>query len=398
MQWLVDLDRATADGTLSMAGADHLKQKAREAMIAHAINLALFAGVLMVIGGTIAFIPDRWALTMLGGFLTLSAAFLLLTAGPMFRLVANATGFIGAALAVGALTFINFEGVDSRIVAGLAIGLPAILAGVAMRRFAPRALSGLGGWLILLGALVHVLGILTTESQLGLGWLALHYAGLVALVCGMMLNVRFVTAIALVPLAMALSSRTFYSHASYGVAIYESTLTIIQMGLFAAMGYLAAKRYPEQIADHARLIANLSLIWANVAFWIGSLWGDVVGYHLWGPRWEFVTEGMELGTDKSEYWQAAVDVFEASAITIPADAFTVVWAIGILAVGIWGAMSAKRGVFNIAVTFGSIHFYTQYFERLESSPESFMIAGIIAIGAAWALWSFNRQPSGQAEV
>jgi hypothetical protein len=128
-----------------------------------------------------------------------------------------------------------------------------------------------------------------------------------------------------------------------------------------------------------------------MAFWIGSLWGDVVGFYLWGPRWEEVTAG--IGESGSEYdaWRTAVDAFEAQALAIPADAFAAVWALGILAVGAWGAVTGRRAVFNIAVTFGAIHFYTQYFERLETTPEAITMAGVIAILAAWALWALNRR-------
>lgn len=42
---------------------------------------------------------------------------------------------------------------------------------------------------------------------------ALHYAAAVVIACGLLLDVRFVTAIAIVPLATALCSRTFDGHA-----------------------------------------------------------------------------------------------------------------------------------------------------------------------------------------
>ncbi|MBW7997806.1 MAG: hypothetical protein FVQ81_14790 [Candidatus Glassbacteria bacterium] len=72
-------------------------------------------------------------------------------------------------------------------------------------------------------------------------------------------------------------------------------------------------------------------------------------------------------------------------------AFAAIWALGILAVGAWSAFTARRAVLNIAVTFGAIHFYTQYFERFEATPEAITIAGVIAILAAWALWAFNHR-------
>lgn len=390
MQWLVNIDRAVADGTISADAGAKLKRLAREAMVDYAINLALFAGIVMVIGGTVAWFGDPWTLTGLGVAIAGVGAIVLVQGGPRLRLVANATAIIGITLAIGALADLLFEGRTDRLLPSAALGLPAVALGWLMRRLAPTGLSILGGWILLLGAGVHVVGVLTTESELGLEWLALHYAGVVAIICGITLDVRFVTAISIVPLAASLSSRTFYGHASYGVAVYEVTLTILQMSLFAILALIASLHFKEHIARHARILGQLVLIWINVAFWIGSLWGDVVGSHLWFPRREAVTAGLDSIPLQSEAWRAAVEAFEAQALVIPADIFAAVWAIGILAVGAWGAWTARRAVLNISVTFGAIHFYTQYFERLEATPGTFILAGIIAILAAWALWMFNR--------
>lgn len=391
MQWLVDIDTAVEDGTLTVDAAGELKRRAREAMVGYAINLALFAGVVMVIGGTAAWLEDLRALAALGAALAAMGTLALVRGGSRLRLVANATAIIGATLAIGALAGLLFEGRTEVVGVGAALGLPAVALGWMMRRLAPVSLSVLGGWILLLGAGVHVAGVLMTESELGLDWLVLHYAGVVTIVCGMILDVRFVTAIAIVPLAASLSSRTFHADATYGVAIYEATLTILQMSLFAALALAASLLFTERITRHARTLGQLALIWINMAFWIGSLWGDVVGFHLWGPRWNAVTAGIEDSRSRTAAWRAAVDAFEAQALVIPADAFAAVWALGILAVGAWSAFTARRAVLNIAVTFGAIHFYTQYFERLNATPEAIIIAGVIAILAAWALWAFNRR-------
>ena len=366
MQWLVDIDTAVADGILTVDSGGELKRRARDAMIAYAINLALFAGVAMVIGGAAAWLEDRRALGALGAVLTLFGTLTLLHGGPRVRLVANATAIIGVTLAIGAFTDLLFEGRTQRVFIGSALGLPAVAVGWVMRRRFPASLSILGGWMLLLGAAVHVGGILTTESELGLEWMVLHYAGAVAIACGFVLDVRFVTASAIVPLAAALSSRTFYDHAIYGVSIYEATLTILQMSLFAALAFLVTLHVGERMARHARAIGQMALIWANMAFWIGSLWGDAVGLYL---------------------WHANPD----QALTISADVFAALWALGIIAVGAWGAFTGRRAVLNISVTFGAIHFYTQYFERLKTTPEAITIAGVIAILVAWALWALNRR-------
>lgn len=43
------------------------------------------------------------------------------------------------------------------------------------------------------------------------------------------------------------------------------------------------------------------------------------------------------------------------------------------------------------MTFGAIDFYTKYFERFKASPEAFVVAGVIEILGAWALWAFTHR-------
>ena len=51
MRWLVDIDAAIVDDTLTAEAGAELKRRARGAMIDFAINLVLFTGVVMLIAG-----------------------------------------------------------------------------------------------------------------------------------------------------------------------------------------------------------------------------------------------------------------------------------------------------------------------------------------------------------
>jgi MFS-type transporter involved in bile tolerance (Atg22 family) len=219
-------------------------------------------------------------------------------------------------------------------------------------------------------------------------------AGAVVIACGLALDVRFITALSIVPLAAALSSRVLYSHAAYTIAVYESTLTVLQLGLLAAACALLAPRLAERWARHVRIIGQLAFIWVNVAFWVGSLWGDVVGTYLWGPRLEDFMAADQTGKARDmgaamEAFREAEAAFRESALVISVDVYSLVWAALILAVGAWAASTGRRPVFNTAVTFGAIHLYTQWFERLEATPGMVTLAGLIAIAAAYAIWRIN---------
>jgi hypothetical protein len=104
MFWLVEIDNAVADGTLSKEAGAELKRRGRQSMVDYAINVALFAGVLMVLGGTAAWLQDRLALAAVGSVLALLGAAALVVGGARTRLVANATAIIGTTLAFGAST------------------------------------------------------------------------------------------------------------------------------------------------------------------------------------------------------------------------------------------------------------------------------------------------------
>jgi iron complex transport system permease protein len=47
-------------------------------------------------------------------------------------------------------------------------------------------------------------------------------------------------------------------------------------------------------------------------------------------------------------------------------------------------------VVNLITVFAAIHFYTQYFERLGTSPATVLFAGLVALGIAVAMVFYNK--------
>jgi len=93
---------------------------------------------------------------------------------------------------------------------------------------------------------------------------------------------------------------------------------------------------------------------------------------------------------RAETWEA-LQAWKAQAFFISRDVFSVVWALALAGVGAWAAMHGRRGAVNMAATFGEIHFYTQWFERLSATPEMVIAAGVIAVAIAFALWQYNQR-------
>lgn len=151
---------------------------------------------------------------------------------------------------------------------------------------------------------------------------------------------------------------SMYSHASYFIAIREPAPTVIVFSGLALAGLWVSDKLPWDMQRLALIFARTCLFIVNMGFWIGSLWGS------------------QLGSGN-----------------VPAVIFSVFWAMSILAVGYWGAIEGRLFVVNLCAVFGSIHFYTQWFETLGSSPGSLLGAGLTALLITWQLREYNRRAS-----
>jgi hypothetical protein len=178
-------------------------------------------------------------------------------------------------------------------------------------------------------------------------------------------------ALAVLAASACLGARTGYSHAMYSLAIFEPTLTIVLFSGLALAAYHASRRLPADYERIALMAARTSIVLVNFGFWIGSLWGDPLVLLRGGA-------GMAV--------QARLD-----SIVVPAWAFSIGWAVALIAAGVWAVRANRRWLVNTAAVFGAIHFYTQWFEKLGATPVSVLLGGLVMLGIAWALWWFNRR-------
>ena len=183
-----------------------------------------------------------------------------------------------------------------------------------------------------------------------------------------------VMALAVLALSACFGARTGYMHAMYSLTIQEPTVTIILFSALALAAYLVSKRLKADYERLAITAARTSILLINFGFWIGSLWGDRL--MLW----------RNMGSSGS---------LPASgprpAIVIPDYAFSIGWALALLAVGIWGARENRRWVVNIAAVFGGIHFYTQWFNYLGANAISVLGGGVLILLIAMALYRYNKK-------
>lgn len=174
---------------------------------------------------------------------------------------------------------------------------------------------------------------------------------------GIVTHSGLLIALAVLALSSCVGARTGYFHATYFLGIQEPTVTVV---LFCLLGIGAYQLSKYLAADYQRLAlmgARTSVFLVNFGFWVGSLWGDRN------------THGDTL---------------------IPDWLFAVVWAAALIATAVWAAKRNRRWVLNTVATFGAIHLYTQWFEHLDATPATVLLAGFLALGFAVGIWNCNR--------
>jgi len=159
-------------------------------------------------------------------------------------------------------------------------------------------------------------------------------------------------ALSVLSLSTLLSLGVGYEFASYFIWIEYPLLTIITFSILSICFYSLSKKVS---GDNEKLLltgSRVSVLLVNLGFWIGSLFGDI--------------------------WLE------------PAYFFSIMWALAILGVGYWAWKANRVWLINVLGVFGSIHFYTQWFETLGAQPESLFLGGVIAVGIAILFKRFNN--------
>ena len=392
MPHVVDTQRLIAENILTEAQGAEIVRRSRETMISLVVNVVLCIGIVAATLGLVFWLADALAVAVSGAVFVAAGAAVLARGGELYRMLGNAAALVGAGMLVAGG---GIELVDRfRDIAGwLMLGLGAALAAGAYGVFARTdALKFAAGAVLLMGVALHLWGLgLLAEDATGLPRAAcLGYGAVLIALAGLLVDVRFVTALAIVPFAQMLDTGTGYFHAAYFFYSPEPTLTILQMAALIGAGVWAMRHWPDRIGRHAGILAIMAAVVGNLAFLVGSLWGDNVGAEIFSgrPQW---TNGMEY----AEY-SAAIDAWEARFVEISEDVFTLAWAVLLAAGAFLAARGNHRGLFNAAMTFGAIHAYTQLFETMSDKPLAWAIGGLAAIPLAWGMWRLNAWLSARA--
>jgi len=382
--------KLTDDGIINSDQAKEIELRARETMIALAINSVLCFGILSATGGLIFWLADPLSVAICG-LLFLGGGLAVLAFGKeLFHMFGNAAALIGAGMMIGGA---GIELIDKyEDIAGPAmLAFGAIVALIASYRYRTGAFTArfVTGAILLMGAALHLAGgyhLLAHYNISGLPVSIYHlYSAAIIAICGWFINVRTVTVLAILPFAQALDTGTFYFHAAYVFYSPESTLSILQMSLLIAACLWLASNAQERTARHARVMSVLAFIVANLCALVGSLWGVRIGETVWGPGSGF----WRSGYDSREAWKTAHEAFLENAWVISADMYAILWAVALIAMIAFAAHRNIRGLFNTAIAFAGIHAYTQVFENFGDEPLAWVIGGLAAIPLAWSMWRLN---------
>ena len=399
MPHVVQTEALVDEGVLNPEQATIIAARSRDAMLTLIVNAVLCGGIIAASLGFVFWIADALGVALLGlAFATLGVT-VLIKGQNLYRMLGHAATLVGTGMLFSGA---GFELVDKYPdVAGWAMlslgALGATAAGWAFHR-GPSAIRFSTGAVTLMGVALHLAGLLVLvldHDVTGLA-VALSHAYATALIAaaGAFVNVRLVTALAIVPFAQMLDTGTAYFHAAYVFYSPEPTLTILQMGQLSDLWPGPRSACRVGIGRHADIFGILAAVTGSLAFLVGSLWGDSIGlsyFRTEAPSWN----------DYGQDWQAYNDAYrtwEATFFHISEHVFTVVFAL-ILIAGAWTAAAHhRRGLFNTAVTFLGIHAYTQVFETFSDEPMVYALGGLAAIPLAWVMWRLNRYMFAPANV
>lgn len=389
MHTIADTKMLMEEGVISRSAARIIESRARDTMVTLAINAVLCTGILFATFGLIFWLADAVAVALFGGILVAAGVLTLRYGTAIYSMFGNAAALIGAGMLLGCAAvelvdkYADIAGI-SMAVGGAAV---TMLAGWAFVR-SELTTGFVTGAVMLMAVALHLVGLGYLIDDFALSGLPVSafwlYAACVVAASGWLTDVRLVSALAIAPFAQALDTSTFYVHAAYVFYSPEATLSMLQMASLIGAMLWVARTQDDRTARHARIHVMMAFIVANLCALVGSLWGDVVGEHVWGPGAQSYGTGLSY-----DDWLEARVAFRTSALTIHENVFTVAWAIALVSIIFTAAHKNMRGLFNAAVTFAGIHAYTQVFETFYGEPLAYVIGGFAAIPFAWGMWRLN---------
>ncbi len=268
--------------------------------------------------------------------------------------------FVGVtAIVAGVLALLPYK------LTWMILGPVLVLAGASVTIKWGNNWSGLAGLLLLGGAMTSAIGIMALTE----GWAAGFVVFFVCFTAGAVLTKSRVLAVMAAFSLVPMIGRMIGSGAwAFLLPIRQPTVTIVLFSVLALAFWFVSRRLPTRYQKGAIAFSRASGLIANIGFWCGSLWGD----SLW---------------NQSENWDLQFGT------VISSWAFAVAWAVAIFWAGLWAFLENKRWAVNLVIVLATIHFYTQYFNRLGATPSAVLVAGLLGVFFAMGVLRVNKAPN-----
>jgi iron complex transport system permease protein len=257
----------------------------------------------------------------------------------------------------------------------LAFGTVGVAGGLGVLLPTPETAIGIGALLLGMGLWLTVARVVQwlVFAQIVMVVGALAFFGGLWAVLGDSLYVKVVLSLGLAAVAVfarsgmlaSLATVMFAAALVTGFEFWEPThylaVTIVVLAALVLGLYVVSLRLTPAYERLAILAMRTAIIMINFAFLAGSLFGD---------------EGLGIS----------------------AVAFSVAWALALLAFGTWAVLVNRRWVVNSVAIFGAVHFFTQWFLVLGAQPFSILGGGLLLIGFGLALARFNQWVSARKQA
>lgn len=390
MAHVIQTEALIVEGVITPDQGSIIAQRSRQVMVSLVINSVLCFGIIAAAAGFIGFLADALAVAVVGGLFLGIGATILVKSSEIYRMFGTASALIGAGMLTGgaSIEIADIFGEQSGGLVVAALGAIGLAITAVIHRKGVAHTGFLTGSFVLMTGAMHLGGVYLWASAADLSGIIvpfIHlYVAAATFAIGIFIDVRLITALAIVPFAQMLDTGTFYVSAMYAFYSPESTLSILQLSITMAACVAVAGLLTDRYRRHTHIFGIMAFIVVNLCFLVGSLWGDVVGSHIWGP-------GFNNWSDSTDYkaYIDAREAFEATAFVISDNMYSIIWAVLLIVAAFWSAHTNRRGIFNAAMTFGAIHAYTQAFETFYDEPLAYVIGGLAAIPLAWGLWRLN---------
>ena len=322
MKVTLDLSKLLRDGVITPQEHDRLALLGRRETGLLLVNVLIGFGVLAVALGAVAMVPNPLTGVVLGGVLMATGIGLVLSRRAEWTILANIC----------------------ILVAALMLGAGIILLSQGVLRFSD---DGAG----------H-------EPSMSFNAACLLVAALFAAAAALARS-SLLAVLTVLLLFTVLGSSSAYSHAFYELEVRQPLAAVVAFSILALAAHAVSRAVPGAWERLAAAVARTAVFLVNLAFWVGSLWGDELD-------WLAVPHGSG----------------------VPPAAFAVTWAAALLATAVWAGRGNRRWVLNLVAVFAGIHFYTAWFEHLGATPGSVLAAGVLVLAFAVLLWRLNRSLAG----